>query len=174
MKNKDFSVIPVGGKYSEVSAFHESGHAIVATHFGQRVSEIDLSTPVPTCTHTKGDNLDDLAIMTLGGVAAQVIREWPMLAGIWKDTRERLVRKRLEANTFDLNQYSSFASPDNPETFDSHAQKALNIIDDNWAKVQAIASYLRTAGKVTSNAEFLSIVEESESACEAVLESGII
>lgn len=95
MNNKDFVTVPVGGKYSEVSSFHEAGHAIVATHYGQCVSEIDLTTPTPTCTHTKGNSTDELAVMILGGVAAQVIREWPRLSGIWKDTRERLVRKRL-------------------------------------------------------------------------------
>lgn len=162
MNNEDFTVVPVGGLYSEVSAIHESGHAIVANHYGQRIIKIDITTPTPTCRHTTtGSDDGEIAVMSLGGVSAQVIWEWPRLTGIWKETRERLARKRLAANSYDYDVYQRAFSPDNPETFDPHALKALEILTGNWAKVQIIASHLRTAGKVASHEEFLSLLGES-------------
>lgn len=161
MSNQDITV-PIGRKFSEVFAFHEAGHALVAYHFGQKITEINLTTLTPATTHTTiGSLADEVAVMALGGVGAQVIREWPAVSAVWKESREKLARKRLDANTYDLRLYRRIASPDNPETFEPHVLKAFGILEANWAKVQILAAHLQTAGKVTSHAEFLTVLGES-------------
>jgi hypothetical protein len=170
LTNKWFSPVREEGTYNLVYAFHEAGHAIVATHFGFSVTHIQLNgfhgAVDHSCTFAGAPTLAQTAVIALAGAAAEALNERESLWILGKTPLatppERVHFRLVKFNGKDVGTYNTVACIDDSETFTAHSEEAMSILEEeeNLAKLKVLAEYLREKGGVISHAEFLSLFGE--------------